>query len=109
MNNPDRVGSAPRPIRPAALTGGSALVVAAFLSFAPAKSAMGATEMRTVADFDEVVLAAAGEVSIEQGSAETLDLEAEPAVLRMITPRYGTAGWSWAWLPAGSRRSSRSG
>ncbi|SFM63213.1 head GIN domain-containing protein [Variovorax sp. OV329] len=47
--------------------------------------AQAATETRHVADFDEVVFALAGEVSIEQGSRETLTVEAEPAVLRKIT------------------------
>ena len=44
-----------------------------------------ATETRSVADFDEVVVAVPGEVSISQGPHETLTLEAEPAVLRKIT------------------------
>ncbi len=47
--------------------------------------AQAATETRSVADFDEVVFAVAGEVSIEQGPRETLSIEAEPAVLRKIT------------------------
>lgn len=70
-----------RPLRVMALAAGSALVLAATL----AEAAQAATETRGVADFDEVVFAAAGEVSIEQGSAETLTLEAEPVVLRKIT------------------------
>lgn len=56
-------------------------LVAATLSGA----AQAATESRSVADFDEVVFAVAGEVSIKQGPRETLTLEAEPAVLRKIT------------------------
>ncbi|HSW20389.1 MAG TPA: head GIN domain-containing protein [Ramlibacter sp.] len=58
-----------------------AVVLAATLS----QPAQAATETRNVADFDEVVFAVAGEVSIEQGARETLTLEAEPAVLRKIT------------------------
>jgi hypothetical protein len=44
-----------------------------------------ATETRNVADFDTVVLAVPGEVSIEQGPRETLTLECESAVLRKLT------------------------
>jgi hypothetical protein len=62
-------------------THGSAALVATAL-FAPAQAA---TETRGVADFDEVVFAVPGEVSINQGPRETLTLEAEPAVLRKIT------------------------
>ncbi|WP_418127872.1 head GIN domain-containing protein [Variovorax sp. KK3] len=47
--------------------------------------AQAATETRSVAGFDEVVFAVAGEVRIEQGGTESLSLEAEPAVLRKIT------------------------
>lgn len=47
--------------------------------------AQAAGENRSVADFDEVVLAIAGELSIQQGPRESLTLEAEPAVLRKIT------------------------
>jgi hypothetical protein len=60
---------------------GSAAVLAALHS-GPAHAA---TENRSVANFDEVVFAVAGEVRIEQGPRETLTLEAEPAVLRKIT------------------------
>jgi hypothetical protein len=62
---------------------GSAL--AAVLAATLAGPAQAATETRSVAAFDEVVFAVAGEVSIEQGPRETLTLEAEPAVLRKIT------------------------
>lgn len=58
---------------------------AAVLAAALAEPAQAATETRSVADFDQVVFAVAGEVSIEQGPHETLTLEAEPAVLRKIT------------------------
>lgn len=47
--------------------------------------AQAASETRSVADFDEVVCAVAGELSIQQGQRESLTLEAEPAVLRKIT------------------------
>ena len=70
-----------RVLRASALAAGSAAVLAAAL----AEPAQAATETRNVADFDQVVFAVAGEVSIEQGSRETLTLEAEPAVLRKIT------------------------
>ena len=66
---------------PRALATGWAVALAAALC-GPAQAA---TETRHVADFDEVVFALAGEVSIEQGSRETLVVEAEPAVLRKIT------------------------
>jgi hypothetical protein len=62
---------------------GSAL--AAVLAATLAGPAQAATETRSVAAFDEVVFAVAGEVNIEQGLRETLTLEAEPAVLRKIT------------------------
>lgn len=68
-------------LRASALAAGSAAVLAAAL----AEPAGAATETRSVADFDQVVFAVAGEVSIEQGASETLALEAEPAVLRKIT------------------------
>lgn len=67
--------------RALALAASGAVLIAAAL-FEPAQAA---TENRSVANFDEVVLAVPGEVSIEQGSRETLTLEAEPAVLRQIT------------------------
>ena len=81
MNWFTRVFPARRPLRAAALAAGSAAVLAAAL----AGPAQAATETRSVADFDQVVFAVAGEVSIEQGPSETLTLEAEPAVLRKIT------------------------
>ena len=68
-------------LRAPALAAGWAVVLAATLS----EPAQAATETRSVADFDEVVFAVAGEVSIEQGPRETLTLDAEPAVLRKIT------------------------
>ena len=68
MNWLTRVSPAPGALR--------AVVLAATLS----QPALAATETRSVADFDEVVFAVAGEVSIEQGPRETLTLEAEPAV-----------------------------
>lgn len=67
--------------RASALAASCAALVAATLSV----PAQAATETRSVAAFDEVVFAVAGEVSIEQGPRETLTLEAEPAVLRKIT------------------------
>lgn len=63
------------------LAASCAALVAATLSV----PAQATTETRSVAAFDEVVFAVAGEVSIEQGPRETLTLEAEPAVLRKIT------------------------
>jgi hypothetical protein len=71
----------PPSLRAAALAVGCAAVLAA----TPSGPAQAATETRSVADFDEVVFAVAGEVSIEQGPRESLILEAEPAVLRKIT------------------------
>jgi len=68
-------------LRAPALAAGWAVALAAALS----EPAQAATETRSVADFDEVVFAVAGEVSIEQGPRETLTLDAEPAVLRKIT------------------------
>jgi hypothetical protein len=81
MNWFTRVFPARGSFRAAALAAGSAAVLAAAL----AGPAQAATETRSVADFDQVVFAVAGEVSIEQGPRETLTLEAEPAVLRKIT------------------------
>ena len=81
MNWFTRVFPARGSFRAAALAAGSAAVLAAAL----AGPAQAATETRSVADFDQVVFAVAGEVSIEQGPSETLTLEAEPAVLRKIT------------------------
>jgi putative autotransporter adhesin-like protein len=66
---------------------GASAVAASCAAFvvALAGPAQAATESRSVADFDEVVVAVAGEVSVQQGSSETLVVEAEPAVLRKIT------------------------
>lgn len=47
--------------------------------------AAAAVETRSVAGFDEVLFAVAGELQIEQGDREGLTLDAEPKVLRMIT------------------------
>ena len=69
------------PLRASAVAAGCAALVAATLC----EPAQAATETRSVADFDEVVFAIPGEVSIQQGPRETLTLEAEPAVLRKIT------------------------
>lgn len=71
----------PRSLRAAALAAGCA----AFLAATPSGPARAATETRSVADFDEVVFAVAGDVRVEQGPRESLTLEAEPAVLRKIT------------------------
>jgi hypothetical protein len=68
-------------LRAPAQAAGWAVVLAATFS-GPAQAAV---EPRSVADFDEVVFAVAGEVSIEQGPRESLTVEAEPAVLRKIT------------------------
>ena len=70
----------PPSLRAAALAAGGACSAATLSG--PARAA---TETRSVADFDEVIFAVAGEVSIEQGPRESLTLEAEPAVLRKIT------------------------
>jgi len=70
-----------RSLRSWALAAGWAAVLAASFS----GLAHAAIENRSVANFDEVVFAVAGEVRIEQGPRETLTLEAEPAVLRKIT------------------------
>lgn len=69
------------PLPASALAAGSAVLIAATFC----GSARSATETRRVADFDQVVISVPGEVSINQGPAETLTLEAEPAVLRKIT------------------------
>ena len=68
-------------LRASALATSCAVLAAA----AFCKPVQAATETRRVADFDQVVVEVAGEVSINQGQRETLTLEAEPAVLRMIT------------------------
>lgn len=61
--------------------------VAAWLAlfWAISPHALAATESRSVAGFDAVVLEVPGEMQIEHGPGEALTLEAEPAVLRMIT------------------------
>jgi hypothetical protein len=69
-----------RSLRASALAATCAALLAATL----AGPALAAAETRSVADFDEVVFAVPGEVSIQQGPSETLTLEAEPAVLRKI-------------------------
>lgn len=73
------------PARRSFLTSALAASWAAVLAATLAGPARAATETRSVANFDEVVFAVAGEFSIEQGPRETLTLEAEPAVLRKIT------------------------
>jgi hypothetical protein len=69
-------------LRASALAASCAALVAATGLCGPVQAA---TESRSVADFDEVVFAIPGEVSIKQGPSETLTLEAEPAVLSKIT------------------------
>lgn len=59
--------------------------LSAVLVTAIRQPARAATESRSVAGFDEVVFAVAGDLTIEQGTSETLTLEAEPAVLPKIT------------------------
>lgn len=76
-----RTFAARQPRKALARAAGTALVLASAI----AGPAGAATETRDVADFDHVVVAVAGDVSIEQGPRETLTLEAEPAVLRRIT------------------------
>lgn len=61
------------------------LACAVFLGAALAQSAQAATQTRSVAGFDAVVLVLPAEVRIEQGARETLSLEAEAAVLPKIT------------------------
>ncbi len=68
-------------LRAPALAASRAVALAATLC----EPAQAASETRSVADFDEIVFAVAGEVSVEQGPRETLALDAEPAVLRKIT------------------------
>ena len=70
-----------RSLRASALAASCAALLAASLC-GPAQAA---TETRGVADFDQVVFAVPGELSIQQGPRETLILDAEPAVLRKIT------------------------
>lgn len=60
---------------------GASLIAALALCTAPARAA---EEARSVAGFDSVLLEVAGELQISQGSQESLSVEAEPAVLRMI-------------------------
>jgi hypothetical protein len=74
-----------RLLHAAALAAGCSLLLAAPIS-ARAQTGLGtATETRSVAGFDTVVLAVPADVSIEQGTRESLTLEAEPAVLRRMT------------------------
>jgi hypothetical protein len=71
-----------RAIRASALAlGCAATVLAATL----AQPAAAASENRSVAGFDQVLVAIPGDVDIEQGPHETLTLEAEPEVLGRIT------------------------
>lgn len=55
------------------------------LFWASPPPAQAATESRSVAGFDAVVLEVPGELQIEHGASEALTLDAEPAVLRLIT------------------------
>ena len=71
----------PRWPRRSVLTAGLAAVLAAAFR----EPALAATESRTVSSFDEVVLAVAADLTIEQGPSESLTLDAEPAVLQKIT------------------------
>jgi hypothetical protein len=71
----------PGPVRASVLATGWAAILAACLC-GPAHAA---TENRSVANFDEVVIDVAGDVRVDQGPRETLAVEAEPAVLRKIT------------------------
>ncbi|MEJ8853277.1 head GIN domain-containing protein [Variovorax robiniae] len=81
MNHPSHVFQVRRLSRGATLAAGCiAILAATFCGTARAE-----TESRNVADFDEVVFSVAGEVSIEQGTRESLSIEAEPKVLRKIT------------------------
>jgi hypothetical protein len=73
------------PARRSLLASAMAASCAALVAATLCGPAQAATETRSVADFDEVVFAVAGEVSIQQGPRETLTVEAEPAVLRKIT------------------------
>jgi Putative auto-transporter adhesin, head GIN domain len=73
------------PARPSRRTAAMSASCTAVLAATLCGPAQAAIETRNVADFDEVVFAVAGEVSIEQGSRESLSLDAEPAVLRKIT------------------------
>jgi Putative auto-transporter adhesin, head GIN domain len=71
-----------RSIRASALAlGCAATVLAATLS----QPAAAASESRSVAGFDRVLVAVPGEVEVQQGPHETLTLEAEPEVLGRIT------------------------
>jgi len=81
MNHPSHAFQVRRLSRGAALTAGCIAILGATFS----ATARAETESRNVADFDEVVFSVAGEVSIEQGTRESLSIEAEPKVLRKIT------------------------
>ncbi len=63
------------------LATGSLLLLAA----AVPSAAQTAKEIRDVRGFDEVILAAAGELEIVQAPRAQLTIEAEPAILRRIT------------------------
>lgn len=60
---------------------GASLIVLLACCASPGRAA---EEDRSVAGFDSVVLEVAGELQIAQGPRESLAVEAEPAVLRMI-------------------------
>lgn len=57
------------------------------------------TESRRVAGFDEIVYALAGELHVEIGPAESLTLEAEPAVLEKITAEVQGRRLTLAFAP----------
>lgn len=68
----------------AVLSRHAASLIAA-LALAPCAAPAGAAEeVRSVTGFDSVLLEVAGELQISQGPQESLAVEAEPAVLRMI-------------------------
>ena len=71
----------PRWRRRVVLTAG----LSAVLATAFRQTAVAATQSRSMAGFDEVLFAIAGDLTIEQGTRESLTVEAEPAVLPKIT------------------------
>jgi len=81
MSEFSRAMSPQRARRAAALAACATLLFGAPLG----QAAQVATESRSVADFEAVVLAVPAELSIEQGPRETLTLACEPAVLRQLT------------------------
>ncbi|MEO7404060.1 MAG: hypothetical protein ABIU95_10360, partial [Burkholderiales bacterium] len=72
----------PRPLRRRSLT---ALAALAGLALMGASSAAHAErEQRAVGSFDRIALRTIGELFIEQGTADTLRVEAEPKVLARL-------------------------